>query len=84
MVKSKPHTLNETLLATPLQEIEKDNTMSKVIVFNLPKHGRINPSLAVIKELVARGEQVIYYTIKEFDTKIKATGAIRHYAFNDS
>ncbi|MDF5729574.1 MAG: glycosyltransferase [Rhizonema sp. PD38] len=59
--------------------------MSKVVVFNLPLHGHINPSLAVIKELVVRGEQVIYYTTEQFETKIQATGAtIRRYAFNDA
>ncbi len=49
--------------------------MSKAIIFNLPAHGHINPSLAVIEELVARDEQVIYYTTDEFRAKIEATGA---------
>ncbi len=49
--------------------------MSKVIFLNFPTHGCINSLLATAKELVDRGEKVIYYCTKEFENKIKKTGA---------
>jgi MGT family glycosyltransferase len=49
--------------------------MSKVLVFNLSGHGHVNPTLAVVQELTARGEEVIYYLTDEFKHKIQSTGA---------
>jgi MGT family glycosyltransferase len=49
--------------------------MSKALFFGLPLHGHTNPSLGLVKELVARGERVIYYSFPEFREKILATGA---------
>jgi MGT family glycosyltransferase len=49
--------------------------MSKVLVFNLSGHGHVNPTLAVVQELAARGEEVIYYLTDEFKHKIQSTGA---------
>ena len=49
--------------------------MSKVLFFGLPLHGHANPSLGLVKELTARGEQVIYYSFPEFRETILATGA---------
>jgi MGT family glycosyltransferase len=49
--------------------------MKKYIFLNLPAHGHINPTLAVAKELVDRGNKVIYYATDEFKEKIKRTGA---------
>jgi MGT family glycosyltransferase len=42
---------------------------------NFPAQGHTNPTLAIVKELVARGETVIYYSFNEFQTLIEATGA---------
>jgi hypothetical protein len=54
--------------------------MSKVLVFNIPAHGHVNPTLAVVQELVARGEEVMYYLTDEFKHKIQSTGvAFRRY-----
>ncbi|MGB1207484.1 MAG: macrolide family glycosyltransferase [Chitinophagales bacterium] len=55
--------------------------MSKVVFCNVPAHGHVNPTLAIVKELVNRGEEVIYYTSEEFKEKIERTGAsFRSYA----
>ncbi len=54
--------------------------MSKVLVFNHPAHGHVNPTLAVVQELAARGEEVLYYLTDEFKHKIQSTGvAFRRY-----
>jgi MGT family glycosyltransferase len=49
--------------------------MSKVIFFNVPAHGHTNPTLGLVKELINRGEKVIYYSFPEFKEKIITTGA---------
>jgi len=47
-----------------------------VIFFGLPADGHTNPTLAVVKELVDRGEEVIYYSFDFLREKIEKTGAI--------
>lgn len=54
--------------------------MSKVLFFNLPAHGHMNPTLPLVKELVRRGEQVIYYSSPAFQQAVEQTGA----TFRDS
>jgi len=49
--------------------------MKKFVVFNLPAHWHINPSLSVIQELVERWNQVTYFGEEEFKSKIVATWA---------
>ncbi len=49
--------------------------MAKVIFFNIPAQGHINPSLPVITELVRRGEQVICVNTAETESQYAATGA---------
>ncbi len=49
--------------------------MAKVIVFNVPASGHVNPSLPVVAELVRRGENVIYYLTEGYRAKVEATGA---------
>ena len=49
--------------------------MSKIVVFNVPAHGHVNPTLPVVRELVSRGEQVAYYLTEEFEPQIRHTGA---------
>ncbi|HEX9061148.1 MAG TPA: macrolide family glycosyltransferase [Clostridia bacterium] len=49
--------------------------MSKVFFFNIPFHGHMNPSLGLVKELVNRGEEVIYYCTDSFKEKIESAGA---------
>jgi MGT family glycosyltransferase len=49
--------------------------MSRILVFNVPAHGHVNPTLPVVRELVVRGEQVVYYLTDEFEPQIRRTGA---------
>ena len=49
--------------------------MAKVVFFNIPAHGHINPTLPVVQELVRRGATVIYYALEEFRQRIEASGA---------
>lgn len=49
--------------------------MSKVIFFCSPTFGHINPTLPLVKELVSRGEEVLYYNSEKFREKIERKGA---------
>src|SRR5690242_6173293 len=49
--------------------------MSKILFFNVPTQGHINPSLPVVRELVRRGVEVIYYLTEGQRQRIEATGA---------
>lgn len=50
--------------------------MSKVVFFCIPAHGHTNPTLGVVRELVARGHRVWYYSYGIMQAKIEETGAI--------
>lgn len=49
--------------------------MAKYVFVNIPAIGHVNPTLAVVRELVERGEEVVYYLTAEFQATIEATGA---------
>ena len=49
--------------------------MKKIACFCIPAHGHTNPMLPVVAELVKRGNQVRFYSFKDFERKIEATGA---------
>ncbi|GIE95036.1 macrolide family glycosyltransferase [Paractinoplanes rishiriensis] len=49
--------------------------MSTVAFLNIGMHGRVNPTLPVVAELVRRGHTVTYHTAPAFGTEIAATGA---------
>ena len=49
--------------------------MPRIVYFSLPAHGHINPTLAVVRELVYRGEQVVYYGTEPFRRAVQDTGA---------
>ena len=49
--------------------------MKKVAAFCIPAHGHTNPMLAVVRELVRRGDEVRFYSFCEFQAKIEGTGA---------
>nr|BBH91613.1 glycosyl transferase family 1 [Thermosporothrix sp. COM3] len=56
--------------------------MAKYVFFNLPAFSHIQPTLAVVEELITRGEEVIYYLPEEFRAQIETTGAVfRSYPF---
>ncbi|MGW2374559.1 macrolide family glycosyltransferase [Kitasatospora sp. NPDC001683] len=46
-----------------------------IVMVNIPAHGHVNPSLDVIRELVARGHRVSYVNDPSFAEQIEATGA---------
>ena len=49
--------------------------MSRIVFFCIPAHGHTNPTLGVVRELIARGHQVWYYSYDLLRGKIEATGA---------
>ena len=49
--------------------------MSKIVFFCIPAHGHTNPTLGVVRELVARGHEVLYYSYNSFKDKIESAGA---------
>ena len=49
--------------------------MSKIVFFCIPAHGHTNPTLGVVRELVARGHQVWYYSYNTMREKIESAGA---------
>ncbi|RSM53345.1 oleandomycin glycosyltransferase [Actinoplanes sp. ATCC 53533] len=52
--------------------------MSTVAFLNIAMHGRVNPTLPVVAELVRRGHSVSYHTSPAFRAEIAATGAAVH------
>ena len=46
--------------------------MSKLVFFNILAYGHTNPTLGVVRELVARGNQVWYYSFAPFQKVIPA------------
>jgi MGT family glycosyltransferase len=49
--------------------------MSKIVFFCIPAHGHTNPTLGVVRELIARGDEVYYYSYEMMRGKIEETGA---------
>ncbi|MBE7128961.1 macrolide family glycosyltransferase [Bacillus mycoides] len=50
--------------------------MAKVLICNFPGEGHVNPTIALVEELIKRGEEVIYYCVEEYRSKIENTGAL--------
>ncbi|WP_443034571.1 macrolide family glycosyltransferase [Streptomyces sp. BE303] len=56
----------------------KGTTMTRsahIAMVSIPAHGHVNPSLAVVAELVARGHRVSYVNDASFAGPVEATGA---------
>lgn len=49
--------------------------MSRIAFFCIPAHGHTNPTLGVVRELTARGHEVLYYSYEPFREKIETAGA---------
>jgi MGT family glycosyltransferase len=49
--------------------------MAKALFLSLPLAGHINPSLPLVKELVARGDEVVYCATDAFGGKVEQAGA---------
>lgn len=50
--------------------------MSRILFINGNLYGHINPTLPIVKELVSRGNEVYYFSTKEFQGRIAASGAV--------
>lgn len=48
----------------------------KILFLICPAHGHVNPTLPVAHELVARGEEVVYYLTDEFKERVERTGSL--------
>ncbi len=51
------------------------SSAAHVAVFSIPAAGHINPTLAIVSELVRRGHRVSYATSEEFASRVTAAGA---------
>lgn len=51
------------------------NRPAHILMVSVPAHGHVNPSLAVIAELVARGHRVSYVNDPSFRETVESTGA---------
>jgi UDP:flavonoid glycosyltransferase YjiC (YdhE family) len=49
--------------------------MAKALFLSLPLHGHTNPSLPLVRELVARGDEIVYYSADTFAPTIEESGA---------
>lgn len=45
--------------------------MANVLVINFPGEGHINPTLAIISELIRRGETVVSYCIEDYRRRLR-------------
>ncbi|WP_249999232.1 macrolide family glycosyltransferase [Actinoplanes sp. M2I2] len=58
--------------------------MSTIAFLNIAMHGRVNPTLPIVAELVRRGHAVSYHTSPAFAAKVGAAGAtVRLYPGGD-
>ncbi|MEI4801643.1 macrolide family glycosyltransferase [Bacillus sp. FJAT-51639] len=53
--------------------------MSKVLIIGFPGEGHVNPTLAIVEELIRKGETVVYYCVEQYRDKIEKTGASFRY-----
>jgi MGT family glycosyltransferase len=49
--------------------------MTKALFLSLPLYGHINPSLPLVRELVERGDEIIFYSAGTFAQRIEQSGA---------
>src|SRR5450631_3659272 len=49
--------------------------MAKYVFLNIPAYGHVNPTFPMVKELVRRGEEVVYFLTEDFRAAVEATGA---------
>lgn len=46
----------------------------RILFFNVPLHGHMNPTLDLVAELIKQGHEVVYYTSEAFRAKVIRTG----------
>ena len=56
---------------------------AKALFFSLPAQGHVNPSLPLVRELVRRGDEVVYYATDRFASQVASTGA-RYRSYRDA
>jgi UDP:flavonoid glycosyltransferase YjiC (YdhE family) len=56
--------------------------MPKALFLSLPLHGHVNPSLPLVRELVGRGDEVVYFANDRFAARVAEAGA-RYQAYRD-
>ncbi|GED69553.1 glycosyl transferase family 1 [Brevibacillus reuszeri] len=49
--------------------------MARVLFINAGSEGHVNPTVGVVKELVSRGEEVVYFSIEAYRERTEKTGA---------
>jgi len=50
--------------------------MAKYVFLEIPAYGHVNPTFAIVQELVKRGQEVIYYLPEQFKDTVEAAGAV--------
>lgn len=55
--------------------VDRMTAPAHIAMFSIAAHGHVNPSLEVIRELVARGHRVTYAVPPVLADKVAATGA---------
>ncbi|UPK46712.1 macrolide family glycosyltransferase [Paenibacillus pabuli] len=50
--------------------------MARVLFINAGSEGHVNPTIGVVKELILRGEEVVYFTIEAYREQMEKTGAV--------
>ncbi|MEW9698052.1 macrolide family glycosyltransferase [Paenibacillus sp. SI8] len=56
--------------------------MGRALFISAPAEGHINPTLGIVRELINRGEEVIYFTSDNYKEKVEQTGA-RVYTYHN-
>ncbi|GMK37407.1 glycosyl transferase family 1 [Paenibacillus sp. CCS19] len=49
--------------------------MARVLFINAGSEGHINPTIGVVQELIARGEEVVYFCVEAYRERIEQAGA---------
>jgi MGT family glycosyltransferase len=76
-VNQKTTAWRSSLAGSELRELPCIYTnMARVWFYNIPFHGHVNPTLPLIREMVARGDEVSYFSTAAFEARIQATGAL--------
>lgn len=50
-------------------------TVARVLFINAGSEGHVNPTIGVVKELISRGEEVVYVCIEAYRERMEKTGA---------
>jgi MGT family glycosyltransferase len=67
--------ISEDPLLPSCTDPREPSRAKRIVFFSIPAHGHTNPTLPVVRALVALGHDVIYYSYNMFRDKIEATGA---------